>query len=180
MNRYPTATRVKYSRMDWINRLCRSVSEKASCVLDANFLQPFALGIFVGGFTLLLYNRRSRCSKASRSTLDDTLGPEVTTTESPIAIRSDAHHINHLLATRGRSLVAPELKNCLVFRVVLTGGPCGGKSSSLSHLTKELTKLGYNVYCAPEVLFLLFPAEAVDTRPHDNLELQGRVVLHLW
>ena len=38
-----------------------------------------------------------------------------------------------------------------VYSVVLTGGPCGGKSSSLERLVPELKKLGYDVYTAPEV-----------------------------
>lgn len=35
--------------------------------------------------------------------------------------------------------------------MVLTGGPCGGKSSSLEHLTKALTANGFDVLCVPEV-----------------------------
>jgi len=38
-----------------------------------------------------------------------------------------------------------------VFRVVLTGGPCGGKTSALKFFEKELGKLGIPVYCIPEV-----------------------------
>jgi hypothetical protein len=38
-----------------------------------------------------------------------------------------------------------------VFRLVLTGGPCGGKSSSLAHFTEKLTQLGFEVFSAPEV-----------------------------
>ena len=40
-------------------------------------------------------------------------------------------------------------ENC--FTLVLTGGPCGGKTSCLRVLTKALTARGYNVFCAPEV-----------------------------
>lgn len=42
-----------------------------------------------------------------------------------------------------------------VYRVVLTGGPCGGKSSSLDDMTKALTKKGYDVMCVPEVPTIL-------------------------
>ena len=38
-----------------------------------------------------------------------------------------------------------------VYRVVLTGGPCGGKSSSLKAFTKKLTSMGFDVYTVPEV-----------------------------
>lgn len=43
----------------------------------------------------------------------------------------------------------------VVYRVVLTGGPCGGKTSSLDHFTARLTKAGVDVYCAPEVPTIL-------------------------
>jgi predicted ATPase len=42
-----------------------------------------------------------------------------------------------------------------VYRVCLTGGPCGGKSSSQESLSKVLTAKGYDVYFAPEVPTIL-------------------------
>jgi len=38
-----------------------------------------------------------------------------------------------------------------VNRIVLTGGPCGGKSSSLKHFTTKLVAKGFDVYTAPEI-----------------------------
>jgi len=38
-----------------------------------------------------------------------------------------------------------------VYRIVLTGGPCGGKSSSLNHFTKKLVEMGFDVFTVPEV-----------------------------
>ena len=37
-----------------------------------------------------------------------------------------------------------------VFNVVLTGGPCAGKSTGLSRIEQELTKRGYKVYVVAE------------------------------
>ena len=37
-----------------------------------------------------------------------------------------------------------------VHRIVLTGGPCGGKTTALSHITDRFKSLGYNVYVVPE------------------------------
>lgn len=42
-----------------------------------------------------------------------------------------------------------------VFKVVLTGGPCGGKSTAMSQLSERLQSLGYQVYLVPEVATLL-------------------------
>jgi len=48
-----------------------------------------------------------------------------------------------------------------VHRNVLTGGPCGGKSSALDALRKALVKKGIDVYCAPEVATILFSGGCV-------------------
>ncbi|HVI40798.1 MAG TPA: AAA family ATPase, partial [Anaerovoracaceae bacterium] len=44
-----------------------------------------------------------------------------------------------------------------IHRIVLTGGPCGGKTTALSFITDRLRSLGYNVFVVPEAatLFIL-------------------------
>jgi len=42
-----------------------------------------------------------------------------------------------------------------IFRIVLTGGPCGGKSTSLARITDRFKALGFNVLCVPEAATLL-------------------------
>ena len=37
-----------------------------------------------------------------------------------------------------------------VWRLVLTGGPCGGRSSAIKHLSQELKRRGVDVYAVPE------------------------------
>eukprot|EP01087_Luapelamoeba_hula_P016633 TRINITY_DN5129_c0_g3_i3.p1 TRINITY_DN5129_c0_g3~~TRINITY_DN5129_c0_g3_i3.p1 ORF type:complete len:624 (-),score=115.37 TRINITY_DN5129_c0_g3_i3:68-1939(-) len=43
-----------------------------------------------------------------------------------------------------------------VYKIVLTGGPCGGKSTALSILGHRLTSLGFRVYSVPEAATILF------------------------
>ena len=43
------------------------------------------------------------------------------------------------------------VKSNIIKRIALTGGPCGGKSSSLKHFTKELEARGIDVYAVPEI-----------------------------
>uniref|UniRef100_A0A7S2S009 NadR/Ttd14 AAA domain-containing protein n=1 Tax=Mucochytrium quahogii TaxID=96639 RepID=A0A7S2S009_9STRA len=42
-----------------------------------------------------------------------------------------------------------------IFQIVLTGGPCAGKSSSMEYLADRLMDLNYDVYLVPEVPTLL-------------------------
>jgi hypothetical protein len=48
-----------------------------------------------------------------------------------------------------------------VISIVLTGGPCGGKTSAIEILRTRLTELGYLVYTVPEVPTILFANGAV-------------------
>ena len=58
-------------------------------------------------------------------------------------------------------------KKSVVITVVLTGGPCGGKSTSMKDLTMTLKKHGYHVFTCPEVPTILmqngciFPGEII-------------------
>lgn len=73
-----------------------------------------------------------------------------------------------------------------VIRIVLTGGPCAGKSSALEHLTREATAAGYDVYAAPEIATLLLNsgchfAESADPRRQQRLKVfqQGIMAMQL-
>ena len=52
-----------------------------------------------------------------------------------------------------------------IFQVVLTGGPCAGKSSSMHYISKKMREQGFDIYVVPEVPALIlnggciFPGE---------------------
>jgi hypothetical protein len=50
-----------------------------------------------------------------------------------------------------------------IYRIVLTGGPCAGKSMALLRVSEHLTALGYLVFCSPEASTLLLGGGAVVT-----------------
>ncbi|MBU52579.1 MAG: AAA family ATPase [Deltaproteobacteria bacterium] len=43
-----------------------------------------------------------------------------------------------------------------IYRIVLTGGPCGGKTTSLSHITERLESVGFRTFQVPEAATILF------------------------
>lgn len=49
-----------------------------------------------------------------------------------------------------------------VKRIVLTGGPCGGKTTALAKIREKLESLGYNVLIVPEIATIVIPNAALD------------------
>lgn len=61
-----------------------------------------------------------------------------------------------------------------IHRIVITGGPCAGKSTALARLTDRFESLGYKVFCVPEAATLLISGgfRLVDTQPENTVLLQ--------
>lgn len=49
----------------------------------------------------------------------------------------------------------------MIKRIVLTGGPCGGKTTALPHISRHLQNLGYHVMIVPESATLLIGGAAL-------------------
>jgi putative protein kinase ArgK-like GTPase of G3E family len=45
-----------------------------------------------------------------------------------------------------------------IYKIAITGGPCGGKSSSLRRIQEDLTAKGFRVFSVPEVPTLVVQA----------------------
>lgn len=45
-----------------------------------------------------------------------------------------------------------------IYKIAITGGPCGGKSTSLARIREDLTQRGFRVFCVPEVPTLIVQA----------------------
>ena len=54
----------------------------------------------------------------------------------------------------------------VLYRVVLTGGPCGGKTTALAELKRRLESLGFLILCLPEMATLFFSGGV--PFPHDD------------
>jgi CYTH domain-containing protein len=67
-----------------------------------------------------------------------------------------------------------------VFRIVLTGGPCAGKSTALAHITERLRSFGCQVFCSPEASTLLLGAGAeVASAPLAQMKTFQRGILRV-
>lgn len=72
----------------------------------------------------------------------------------------------------------------VVYRVVLTGGPCGGKTTALSTLTERFQALGWRVFRVPEAATVLISGghSFANTTPLQQYQFQAtllRLMLNL-
>ena len=58
-----------------------------------------------------------------------------------------------------------EAKQPQLYRIVLAGGRCGGKTTALAEIKARLEALGFLILCLPEVATLLFGGGAF---PYDD------------
>lgn len=103
--------------------------------------------------------------------------PKVVPKTSPL------HHLDADLQTRGKAedsgVVGAFYKpgHTHVIRVILTGGPCGGKSSALEHLITSAKAEGFDVYTAPETATLIFNSGfGFPPTDDDNLNFQTQLL----
>jgi len=59
------------------------------------------------------------------------------------------------MAAKSAEYSVAEAAESRVFRIVLTGGPCAGKTTALARITERLGDHGFNVYRVPEAATLL-------------------------
>lgn len=70
--------------------------------------------------------------------------------------------------------IGEEMENKSIQRIVLTGGPCAGKTTALAKLEQTLSNLGYKVVVVPEAATMLI-GSGIRPKPDDNREFQKRV-----
>jgi CYTH domain-containing protein/predicted ATPase len=67
-------------------------------------------------------------------------------------------------------------------QIVLTGGPCGGKTTALAYLNEKLSDLGYRVFIVPEAATMLITggvndiADIIENKPEKHYGFQKELV----
>ena len=71
-------------------------------------------------------------------------------------------HISQPINTHtGRARPGPNDDKVNVTRILLTGGPCAGKTTALAAIQQDLTQLGYKVLVVPEAATLIMKGGAM-------------------
>jgi CYTH domain-containing protein/predicted ATPase len=70
------------------------------------------------------------------------------------------------------------MSDSTVHRIVLTGGPCAGKTTALSHISERLQSLGVKVFVVPEAATILIGGGVGfrDIPPDQQIGLQGHLI----
>ena len=58
--------------------------------------------------------------------------------------------LSDIFGVSADELLFTETKNKAITKIVLTGGPCAGKTTALSHIQTHFTEMGYHVIIVPE------------------------------
>jgi len=71
--------------------------------------------------------------------------------------RLENERLRHLLATAEQARkAAGGQESHQIFRIVITGGPCAGKTTAMSTLSQHLENAGWRVFLVPEAATMLF------------------------
>ena len=68
-------------------------------------------------------------------------------------------------------------------KIVLTGGPCAGKTTCLARVSAYLMERGFNVFTVPEAATLLFTNGAKqfdETTTDEQVRVHAPWVVQLW
>jgi len=87
---------------------------------------------------------------------------EATVQHQQVLLREKEAQLRDLREGGSGALVVP----APLYRVVLTGGPCGGKTTALAKLSSRLEELGFLVLKVPETATMLFSGGV--PLPHDE------------
>eukprot|EP00347_Sterkiella_histriomuscorum_P006587 403352200 len=66
-----------------------------------------------------------------------------------------------------------------ILKICLTGGPCAGKTTAMTHLTNVLTQFGYRVFCVPEAATLFQKGGAMINMSDFTFDMQVKFQISL-
>eukprot|EP00796_Vickermania_ingenoplastis_P002247 gene2247-1407_t len=118
-------------------------------------LGPHPLGLALPA--LLLISPATQGLRHRSPVASEVGGGRNSSTSSSLHTEESAPHVGGELLLRYEAMPPPRQP---ILRVVITGGPCSGKSTCTSFFKAELERLGYQVFCLPEVATMLMTAGA--------------------
>lgn len=71
-----------------------------------------------------------------------------------------------------KDLLREKQENKLIHKICLTGGPCAGKTTAMTHLTNVLSQFGYRVFCVPEAATLFQKGGAMINMAEFTFDMQ--------
>eukprot|EP01064_Diplonema_japonicum_P006764 TRINITY_DN14592_c0_g1_i1.p1 TRINITY_DN14592_c0_g1~~TRINITY_DN14592_c0_g1_i1.p1 ORF type:complete len:525 (+),score=105.53 TRINITY_DN14592_c0_g1_i1:25-1599(+) len=123
-------------------------------LLDDTVQLGYVLTLLLGAVVYLMVERRRILATPSARKLDGER-PRILRVSEAVPASEDS------AATSEQSKEAVMIpKKKMIYKVVLTGGPCAGKSTGLAHIRATLEKEGFQIYVVPEAATLLIDGGA--------------------
>jgi len=98
--------------------------------------------------------------------------------EKKIALPEDEELVTMV---KNANVKSQETGKAPIYRIVLTGGPCGGKSTALSLISDRLRSLGFRVFTVPEAATIVITGGGIfkdmrDMTPDQRLAFEGSLM----
>lgn len=123
---------------NFTKKTTRSFSRQGHTIINKKWksFAPFALGFILAPLALNeLYKNKANASETETKTLN--------------MVETQKQIQEEMLKDQREGNTIP------VYRIVLTGGPCGGKSTAVASISDRLLSLGFRVFRVPEAATLL-------------------------
>ena len=150
-------------------RLATEEKEKSSGSQTTELIQAMLLKDLMKQIGGNQDRRESNTSLRKESASNDPFEPTSEGTISKNLMRQMSSGADALKGRRTRRISDDKIN---LTRILLTGGPCAGKSTALAAISQDLTQLGYKVLVVPEAATIIMKGGAMIVSS-DFTEQQG-------
>ena len=139
-------------------RLATEEKEKSGSSQTTELIQAMLLKDLMKQMSSTSEDRPSNTISRKESATNDPFEPSSEGTISKNLMRQMSNGENPLKGRRTRRISDDKIN---LTRILLTGGPCAGKSTALAAISQDLTQLGYKVLVVPEAATIIMKGGAM-------------------
>ena len=139
-------------------RLATEEKEKSGSSQTTELIQAMLLKDLMKQMSSTSEDRPSNTISRKESATNDPFEPSSEGTISKNLMRQMSNGENALKGRRTRRISDDKIN---LTRILLTGGPCAGKSTALAAISQDLTQLGYKVLVVPEAATIIMKGGAM-------------------
>ena len=139
-------------------RFATEEKEKSGSSQTTDLIQAMLLKDLMRQMSGVSDDRPANTPLRKESATNDPFEPSSEGTISKNLMRQMSNGENALKGRRTRRISDDKIN---LTRILLTGGPCAGKSTALAAISQDLTQLGYKVLVVPEAATIIMKGGAM-------------------